>query len=302
MIAAQDMTAAELAALLAFHAEAGVDWLVEDAPVDRIAQFATEREARTRAAPQQAPVQAPVQARDQRTSDQRMATAPVGSQNGPALNRDRPAPRPAASTPLAIPDETAINDARFAAESARSLAELKAALEGFSSCNLKTSARSTIFAEGPAEAGIMVIGPIPSADDDREGLAFSGRTGALLDRMLAAIGLRRDALLLTTTIPWRGPGDRMPTPAEAAICRPFIERQIALAEPKAVLLLGNFTARFFFGGTATIHSMRGEWRDVAAGGHGVAAMATFHPQELLQAPATKALAWRDLLAFRQRLA
>ncbi|BCH53759.1 uracil-DNA glycosylase [Agrobacterium vitis] len=292
MIAAQDMTAAELAALLAFHAEAGVDWLVEDAPVDRIAQFAAERQARTRAAPQQAPVQG---------QDQRTATAPVGSQNGPALNRDRPAPRPAASTPLAIPDETAINDARFAAESARSLAELKAALEGFSSCNLKTSARSTIFAEGPAEAGIMVIGPIPSADDDREGLAFSGRTGALLDRMLAAIGLGRDALLLTTAIPWRGPGDRMPTPAEAAICRPFIERQIALAEPKAVLLLGNFTARFFFGGTSTIHSMRGEWRDVAAGGHGVAAMATFHPQELLQAPATKALAWRDLLAFRQRL-
>ncbi|BCH65430.1 uracil-DNA glycosylase [Agrobacterium vitis] len=293
MIAAQDMTAAELAALLAFHAEAGVDWLVEDAPVDRIAQFAAERQARTRATPQQAQPQSP---------DQRTATAPVGLQNGPALNRDRPAPRPAASTPLAIPDETAINDARFAAESARSLAELKAALEGFSSCNLKTSARSTIFAEGPAEAGIMVIGPIPSADDDREGLAFSGRTGALLDRMLAAIGLRRDALLLTTAIPWRGPGDRMPTPAEAAICRPFIERQIALAEPKAVLLLGNFTARFFFGGTATIHSMRGEWRDVAAGGHGVAAMATFHPQELLQAPATKALAWRDLLAFRQRLA
>ncbi|MCM2442782.1 uracil-DNA glycosylase [Agrobacterium vitis] len=293
MIAAQDMTAAELAALLAFHAEAGVDWLVEDAPVDRIAQFAAERQARTRAAPQQAPVQG---------QDQRATTAPVGSQNGPALNRDGPAPRPAASTPLAIPDETAINDARFAAESARSLAELKTALEGFSSCNLKTSARSTIFAEGPAEAGIMVIGPIPSADDDREGLAFSGRTGALLDRMLAAIGLRRDALLLTTAIPWRGPGDRMPTPAEAAICRPFIERQIALAEPKAVLLLGNFTARFFFGGTATIHSMRGEWRDVAAGGHGVAAMATFHPQELLQAPATKALAWRDLLAFRQRLA
>ncbi|MCF1467147.1 uracil-DNA glycosylase [Agrobacterium vitis] len=292
MIAAQDMTAAELAALLAFHAEAGVEWLVEDAPVDRIAQFAAERQARTRVTPQQAPVQG---------QDQRTATAPVGSQNGPALNRDRPAPRPAASTPLAIPDETAINDARFAAESARSLAELKAALEGFSSCNLKTSARSTIFAEGPAEAGIMVIGPIPSADDDREGLAFSGRTGALLDRMLAAIGLGRDALLLTTAIPWRGPGDRMPTPAEAAICRPFIERQIALAEPKAILLLGNFTARFFFGGTSTIHSMRGEWRDVAAGGHGVAAMATFHPQELLQAPATKALAWRDLLAFRQRL-
>jgi len=295
MIPAEQMTPAELAALLAFHAEAGVEWLVEDDPVDRIAQFAAERQARARPSVQQAP---------------QVQTGPAATSgaSGTGDIRDRASPQqklqPALrspTAPLAIPDDTAISDARFAAESARSLEELKTALEGFSGCNLKASARSTIFAQGPAQSGIMVIGPIPSADDDREGLAFSGRSGALLDRMLSAIGLSREALVLTTAIPWRGPGDRMPTPAEAAICRPFIERQIALIEPKAVLLLGNFTARFFFGGTGTIHALRGAWRDVAAGGQTIPAIATFHPQDLLQAPATKALAWRDLLSFQQRL-
>jgi uracil-DNA glycosylase len=289
MISVRDMSAAELSALLAFHADAGVDWLVDDQPIDRIAQFASERAARANPVSRQAAEnggQINSQASTQTSTRER--TAP-------------PAPRPASSTPVVIPDETAISDARLAAASANSLAELKMALTGFASCNLKTSARSTIFTEGSGESGIMIIGPNPSADDDREGLAFSGRAGGLLDRMLSAIDLKREALFLTTAMPWRAPGDRMPTKTEAEICRPFIERQIALAQPRAVLLLGNFTARFFFGGVGTIHSMRGDWRDVAAGDHSVPALATFHPQELLLAPATKAIAWRDLLHFKAAL-
>ncbi len=283
MITARDMTAAELAALLHFHAEAGVEWLVEDAPVDRQAEFAAERQVRQRPA---------------------AATATAAPGTAPAPERRRPeapqpAPRPAA--PVAIPDEHAVTEARFAAESARTLDELRTAVEAFGGCNLKTSARSTVFAAGEPAAGVMVIGPMPSGDDDREGAAFSGKAGFLLDRMLGAIGLSRETVLLSTVIPWRPPGDRPPSAPEAAICRPFIERQIELAEPKAVLLLGNFTARFFFGGTGTIHTMRGEWREIACGSHAVPAIATLHPQELLTAPASKALAWADLQAFRARL-
>ena len=191
--------------------------------------------------------------------------------------------------------------ARFAAESARSLAELKTALEGFSGCNLKNSARNTIFTEGDASSGIMVIGPMPDADDDREGLPFAGKTGLLLDRMLAAIGLERSTIMLGNVVPWRPPGNRPPTQAEMDICRPFIERQIALAEPKHLLLLGNFTARFFFGGSRTIHTLRGQWRDVAAGHLVLPALASLHPQELLNAPASKSLSWQDLLAFKARI-
>lgn len=284
MISARDMTAAELSALLAFHADAGVDWLVEDHPVDRIAQFAQERTARSKPEIHTPPNRDAGPAAPQTTTREKAQ-----------------APRPTPSSTVAIPDDAAINQARLAAAGANTLAELKAALEGFSSCNLKTSARSTIFAEGSVEHGIMIIGPNPSADDDREGLAFSGRAGGLLDRMLGAIDLSRDQLLLTTAMPWRAPGDRMPTKTEVDICRPFIERQIALAQPRAILLLGNFTARFFFGGQGTIHALRGSWRDVAVGDHSIQALATFHPQELLLAPATKAIAWRDLLTFKASL-
>ena len=291
MIQARDMSSAELAALLAFHAEAGVEWLVEDDPVDRIAAFAAERAARQVARP---------------AADTPATNAPARSLPGrsvtPSSERQPARAQPAQGSALpAIPDENAIAEARFAAESARSLTELKTAIEAFTSCNLKTSARSTITAEGAGTGGLMVIGPMPNADDDREGHAFSGRAGLLLDRMLSAIGQSRESVTITTVIPWRPPGDRMPSGPETAICRPFIERQIALAEPRLVLVLGNFAARFFFGETGTIHALRGKWRDIGVGGHAVPAMATLHPQELLAAPASKALAWMDLLAFSERV-
>lgn len=285
MISAQELSPAELAALLHFHADAGVDWLLEDQPVDRFAEFAAARPAR----------QAP---RERSAQDAPSSSADTGRKTAPS--RSAPA-APAIQQNVAMPDEQAVAAARFAAETARSLSELKTALESFNGCNLKNSARNTVFAQGDPSSGIMVIGALPDADDDREGMPFAGKTGLLLDRMLAAIGLERSKLLLTNVVPWRPPGNRSPSGPEMEICRPFIERQIALAEPKALLLLGNFTARFFFGSTGTIHTLRGQWRDVAGGGATVPAIASLHPQELLNAPASKALAWQDLQAFRARL-
>jgi DNA polymerase len=290
MISVNDLSPAELAALLHFHAEAGVEWLLEDEAVDRFAEFERMKAARrsARAAPP-APLSNP---------------PPIQSPSQPA-RRTAASAAPASPPPTrgapAIPDEQAIEQARFAAETARTLGELKTALEAFNGCNLKNSARSTIFASGNPESGIMVVGPMPSADDDREGLAFAGRNGQLLDRMLAAIGLKREQIMLTNVIPWRPPGNRTPSGPEMDICRPFIERQIALTEPKAVLLLGNFTARFFFGGNDTIHGMRGQWREIGIAGRAIPAIASLHPQELLTAPVSKRLAWADLLAFERRL-
>ncbi len=285
MISVSDLTPAELAALLHFHADAGVDWLLEEQPVDRFAEFEAMRAARRGS---------------QATQPRAESTAPAARSQAERRQAAKPAvpqPAPPRAAP-AIPDEQAVEQARFAAESARSLGELKTAIEAFNGCNLKNSARSTIFASGTQEGRIMVIGPMPSADDDREGAPFAGRAGQLLDRMLAAIGLRRDEILLTNVIPWRPPGNRAPSPPEIEICRPFIERQIALAEPKAVLLLGNFTARHFFGGAETIHGLRGQWREIDILGRTVPAMASLHPQELLTAPINKRLAWNDLLAFK----
>ncbi len=277
MITAQDLSAAELSALLAFHADAGVEWLLSDLPIDHRAEFSAQRQAREMAA-----------------SSARAAVPSTAERERPT-RQPAPAPRPA--TPAAIPDEHAITEARFAAESAGTLEELKAALEAFNGCNLKTSARSTVFASGNPASGIMLIGPMPSGEDDREGAPFSGRPGQLLDRMLSAIGLDRDGVYLANILPWRPPGDRQPSQPEASICRPFIERHVELAAPRRILLLGNYSARFFLGGNETINGLRGRWREVGIAGQSFQALASYHPQDLLAAPATKALAWQDLLTF-----
>ena len=289
MISANDVSHSELAALLAFHADAGVEWLLEDEPVDRLAEFEAmkARRAEGRAAPQAR--QSP------KTGTQRTQSAAPA-----AKARDSAAP-PSSPPSVAIPDEQAISGARFAAESARSLAELRAAMEALTGCNLKNSARNLVCAEGNAASGIMIIGPMPYADDDRDGRPFAGRHGDMLERMLAGIGLSREDVLLSNVVPWRPPGNRVPSGREADICRPFIERQIALAEPRQLLLLGNFTARFFYASNETIHQMRGQWRELAAGGHVVPVLATLHPQDLMTAPVNKRFAWQDLLAFKARL-
>ncbi|TRL36705.1 uracil-DNA glycosylase [Rhizobium straminoryzae] len=289
MTSAEPLSPAALSALLHFYADCGVDWLLEETPVDRIAEFAEQRAARA------------AQRRDRPATPQ---AAPVGpAAGGPAERASAgAAPRGAApAAPVAVPDADAVAAARLAAESAGTLEALRQALEGFGGCNLKNGARSTVFATGSAASGIMVLGPMPSADDDRDGLPFCGRQGQLLDRMLSAIGLARDTVLLSTVVPWRTPGNRAPSPAEMEICRPFIERQIQLAAPRRLLLLGNFTARFFLGEDGTIFSLRGTWRDIALGPLTVRALASLHPQDLLTAPANKALAWQDLLTFRHGL-
>lgn len=284
MNTARDLNPDQLRSLLHFYADAGVEWLLEEETVDRIAEFEAMRAARG-VAPQReaAPVpQAPVR-------------------QAPARQEQ---PRPAAPAPLtnvAIPDGQAVAEAELAASSAQSLDELRTAMEAFNGCNLKTSARCLVFAEGKAKPAVMVIGAMPNADDDRDGQPFSGRQGAMLDRMLGGIGLSRADLLITNVVPWRPPGNRPPSQREADICRPFIERQIALAEPNHLLVLGNFAARFLFRSNDTIHQLRGEWREITISGRNIPAFATLHPQDLATAPVSKRLAWQDLLAFRAGL-
>lgn len=284
MNAARDLHPEQLRSLLHFYADAGVEWLLEEEAVDRIVEFEAMRAARGAQPRQEAapPVQAPARQAPARQEQARPAT---------------PAPMPNVS----IPDGQAVAEAEFAAASARSLDELRTAMEGFNGCNLKTSARCLVFAEGNAKPSVMVIGAMPNAEDDRDGQPFSGRQGAMLDRMLAGIGLARADLLLTNVVPWRPPGNRPPSQREADICRPFIERQIALAEPNHLLILGNFAARFLLRSNDTIHQLRGEWRDIEVAGRTVPAFATLHPQDLATAPISKRLAWQDLLAFRAGL-
>ncbi|WP_432284489.1 uracil-DNA glycosylase family protein [Aminobacter sp. BA135] len=269
----------DLRDLLAFYAAAGVDDALVDDPIDRFAENAQQRLAASR---QQA---------------DRAAEAP---RPGGAPAATPPQPRPAAVA--AVPDEAQAAAARELASKAATLDELKQIMEGFEGCNLKATAKSMVFADGNPEADLMLVGEAPGRDEDLEGLPFVGRSGQLLDRILAAIGLDRTSAYIANVIPWRPPGNRTPTPHETEICRPFVERQIALSRPKVLVTLGGPSAKLLVGSQDGILRLRGSWKShVTADGTVIPVMPTLHPAYLLRNPAHKKLAWRDFLEVKAKL-
>jgi DNA polymerase len=273
----------DLGDLLAFYAESGVDEPLNEDPVDRFAQSAAPADA----AP---PVQPP-------TASQ------AGRQPPPPAPPASNAPRPTTpAQPLAVPDQAQAAAARELARNAATLDELRAALASFDGCNLKSTAKSLVFADGNPQADLMLVGEAPGRDEDIQGLPFVGRSGQLLDRMLAAIGLDRSSAYIANVIPWRPPGNRTPTPHETEICRPFIERQIELVNPKVLVNLGGPSAKTLLNTTEGILRLRGNWRvHTTASGTAIPAMPTLHPAYLLRTPAHKRLAWRDLVEVKVKL-
>jgi uracil-DNA glycosylase family 4 len=184
--------------------------------------------------------------------------------------------------------------ARECAASARSLDELRDALENFDGCGLKATATKLVFGDGNPKADIMLVGEAPGAEEDRAGVPFVGRAGQLLDKMLAAIGLDRGKVYIANVVPWRPPGNRTPTPAEIALCLPFTRRQIELVNPKILVCLGAPSAQTLLGAKDAIMRLRGRWLDYPLGDRTIPALPMLHPAYLLRQPAQKRLAWQDL--------
>ena len=127
---------------------------------------------------------------------------------------------------------------------------------------MRKTATHTVFADGTPHAPVMVIGEAPGADEDRLGKPFVGRSGQLLDRMLAAIGLDRQTnVYITNILFWRPPGNRKPTEAEIALCLPFVWRHIALGMPRVVLFSGGTATSAILGRAEGITKLRGKWFD-----------------------------------------
>ena len=278
------MSQAELLGLLRWYADMGIDLAIDDAPHDRFAEGAA-------AAPRRAA--AP-------TAHSAPAQLPKPQDGAPA----RVAPiRPAAQSIAAPPppDQAALS-ARELAKSANTLDELRNMLEAFDGCALKRTASRRVFADGNPEARIMLVGEAPGGDEDKTGLPFVGRAGQLLDRMLAAIGLDRTSVYIANVIPWRPPGNRTPSPQETAICLPFIQRQIALANPDLLVCLGGSSAQTLLSIRDGIMKSRGRWMEFGVeGGRRIQAIATLHPAYLLRQPGHKRFAWRDLIEIRKAL-
>jgi DNA polymerase len=175
---------------------------------------------------------------------------------------------------------------------------------GFEGCALRRTATNTVFADGTAGATLMIIGEAPGAEEDRLGLPFVGRSGQLLDRMLAAIGFdRKRNAYISNVLFWRPPGNRKPTDEETAACLPFVWRHIALAAPRVVMLCGGTATATLLGRPEGITRLRGRWftLEVPDVARGVPTLATYHPSFLLRTPARKGEAWRDFLAVQSKL-
>ena len=269
MTPAQDLTAREL---LDFYIEAGADALVGEEAVDRFAA----------AEPKPAP------ALSERGEKWLKALDDKAKQDSPPL-----APPPAT--------DEAIMAAREAARGASTLDELRAILDKFDGCALKGSATRMVFADGNPTAKVMLIGEAPGRDEDIEGLPFVGRSGKLLDRMLAAIGLDRTSVYIANVVPWRPPGNRTPTPQETQICLPFVLRQIELVDPDILVCLGGPSAQTLLGIKDGITKTRGRWFTFNSGKREIRAMPTFHPAFLLRSPLQKRFAWRDFLSVKKAL-
>jgi DNA polymerase len=208
-----------------------------------------------------------------------------------------------APAPPALGGEAA-SAAREIAAGASTLAELRAAVAAFEGCALKRTATTTVFADGTEGAPLMVIGEAPGAEEDRQGLPFVGRSGQLLDRMLAAIGFdRKRNAYITNVLFWRPPGNRKPTDEETLLCLPFIWRHIALAKPRVVLLCGGTPATTLLGIKEGITRSRGRWHELAVPDleTRVPTIATYHPSYLLRSPQFKGETWRDLLSVQSRI-
>jgi len=180
----------------------------------------------------------------------------------------------------------------------QALAVLEAEVKNCSKCPELYSTRTmTVFGVGPVDAEIAFIGEGPGGEEDRLGEPFVGPSGQLLDKMILAMGLKRQACYIMNVVKCRPPGNRQPEPSECLNCRPYFDRQLELLRPKVIVCLGGVAAQNLLQTKIGIMKLRGTWHE-----HGtIPVMPTYHPAALLRNPAWKKDAWEDLKAVLERL-
>lgn len=218
----------------------------------------------------------------------------------------KPAAKPVVATPAPVPNlllADPVAEAQAMAQAAPDLAALQAALAAYEHCELKRGARNLVFSDGQPGARVMIVGEAPGRDEDREGLPFVGEAGQMLNRMFAAIDMRREtpdrdkALYITNVLPWRPSQNRDPSTEERAMMRPFVLRHIELADPDILILMGRISASTVLDRDVRITKERGVWETILDR----PTMPMLHPAYLLRTPAAKREAWADLLSLQAKL-
>ena len=279
--------------LLRLHIEWGADEALEDAPIDRLRPGGSQAEGAAGAGRKlPLPLREGVGGRGLTTATSHGA-AP-SPQPSPARGGGASILTPAPTTSPAL-------HAASAAGQAQTLEDLRAALAAFDGCALRDTAANLVFAAGDLSASLLLVGDPPGEAEDRSGTPFAGPDGALLDRMLSSIGLTRDSLLLTPLIPWRPPGGRPPSPAELAVCLPFLHRLIVLAAPTRLLVAGALAVRTLLGPPR--RRTGPAWAEIALSGLStpIPALIIPSPAMLARTPGARRDAWTALRLLRRTL-
>ena len=205
-------------------------------------------------------------------------------------------PTHARPEPVAVVAPTAaVADARAAAIATMDWQGLKDAVKACTICGLRAGCTQTVFGVGDESAKWLIVGEAPGADEDRKGEPFVGRAGQLLNSMIAAMGMKREQVYIANILKCRPPNNRDPKPEEAELCRPYLERQIALVKPKLILAVGRIAAQNLLHTDVTIGRLRGTVHKLGE----LPVVVTYHPAYLLRSPGEKRKAWDDLkLAMR----
>jgi uracil-DNA glycosylase family 4 len=164
-------------------------------------------------------------------------------------------------------------------------------------CHLHEGRTNVVFGEGDASARLMFVGEGPGADEDLQGRPFVGRAGALLTKIIEAMGLAREEVYIANVVKCRPPGNRTPEPDEILSCLPYLEKQIDLVGPEVICTLGNVATQTLTGERRPIGEMRLETFDY----RGIALVPTYHPAACLRNPDSKKLVWQDIKKVMKRL-
>lgn len=275
-------------AALQWYLDHGVDDVLGDAPVNRYE------------------LQAKPEAQDSQQQSISQPLPPMPPQNTPV-----PAATTQSSLPILGAAEAKI-EAIKQANAAESLAELEASIMAFEGLEVKKTASNLVFADGNPKAPIMLIGEAPGADEDRQGLPFVGQSGQLLDRIFSHIGIDRkqddaaQSVYISNILNWRPPGNRTPTTAEIVVSLPFIEKHIALVQPKLIILCGAVAAKALLARSEGIsrlrksnHTYQTQTPELNIKVDNIPAIATYHPAYLLRTPIQKKAVWSDMLKLQK---
>ena len=197
-----------------------------------------------------------------------------------------PSPKPK-ERPLDVKQETRIE----------TFEQIHAEIGDCTRCSLHTDRTHVVHSEGNRKARLMFVGEAPGADEDVQARPFVGRAGQLLTKIIEAIGLKREEVLIGNVNRCRPPGNRAPMPDEAAACKPFLEREIAIVQPEVIVVLGNTAMKNLLDTREGITRARGRFHEYK----GIKVMPTFHPAYLLRDPSKKRETWEDLKMVRDHL-